>query len=155
MARATVYASIANGYQSGAFPARPYCLFADPDCFVAGDNITAVNVEVGVRGAIGERLAIAAAAFRTDYNLPYQISPTAGAGFDTRNAVLEQRTTGVEWEGSLPLGMFRLHTSLGWLNADFDDPDAAAPLTPGLTAAVSPELGFAGPGGGRVTLRVD
>ena len=29
-----VYGSIQSGYQGGQFPARPYCLFGDPNCFV-------------------------------------------------------------------------------------------------------------------------
>ncbi len=41
--RLSAYATTQSGYQSGQFPARPYCLFSDPSCFAASDNITAVN----------------------------------------------------------------------------------------------------------------
>jgi iron complex outermembrane receptor protein len=50
----TMYGAIQSGYQSGQFPARPYCLFgfldftqpgnvSQPNCFVASDNITATT----------------------------------------------------------------------------------------------------------------
>ncbi len=41
------------------------------------------------------------AVFYTDYSdLPYQVSATLpGAGFDTRNILVDQTSMGVEWEG--------------------------------------------------------
>ena len=154
--RLMVYAGLASGYQSGAFPARPYCLFADPECLIAGDNITAVNREVGIRGGIGEIVSGSISVFVTDYrNLPYQISTTAGAGFDTRNVILEQRSTGVEWEGVVRLSdAFSVRASLGLIDTNFDDSDAAAPLTPEVTASAVPELTFAAPRGSRVVARL-
>ena len=72
--RASVFANIANGYQAGQFPPRPYCLFgfidvsrpgnvSAPNCFAAGDHITAVNHEIGFKGSLGgtpgsQRLAV-------------------------------------------------------------------------------------------------
>ena len=68
----SVYGAIQNGYQSGQFPARPYCLFGDPTCFVAGENITAINYEVGLKGMVTDRFQMSAAVFFTQYDdLPY------------------------------------------------------------------------------------
>ena len=68
------------GYQSGQFPARPFCLFGDPNCFVASDNITAINYEAGIKGAPTNNFQMSAAVFYTQYkDLPYQVSTTAGA----------------------------------------------------------------------------
>ena len=80
--RMAAYATMQSGYQTGQFPARPYCLFVDPDCFTAGDNITALNYEIGVKGQPVDGLELSEAVFRTRYDdLPYQVSTTTGAGF--------------------------------------------------------------------------
>ena len=50
---------------------------------------------------------------------------------------------------------FFIHATLGYIDADVDDPEAVAPLTPDLTASVSPEYTFQTAGGGSVTLRAD
>jgi iron complex outermembrane receptor protein len=155
--RLTAYGSIQNGYQSGQFPPRPFCLFADPNCFVAGDNTTAINYEAGLKGQPFDNLQMSVAVFFTDYtDLPYQVSTTSGAGFDTRNIIVDQESIGVEWESSWALtDDFIIHATLGYIDADVDDPEAVAPLTPELTASLSPEYTFQTAGGGSVTLRAD
>jgi iron complex outermembrane receptor protein len=163
----TVYGAIQSGYQSGQFPARPFCLFGfldfsqpgnvrRPNCFVASDPITAVNYEVGFKGRALDNLLTSVAVFFTDYSdLPYQVSTTQGAGFDTRNIIVDQESWGVEWEGSWYVGGgFYLHSSLGYIDVDVNDPVAVAPLTPEWTASISPEL-VRSAGAGRVSLRVD
>ena len=51
---------------------------------------------------------------------------------------------------------FRLHSTLGYIDADVDDPNPStvAPLTPELTASVSPEISFPARRGD-ITLRAD
>ncbi len=165
--RMTMYGTIASGYQSGQFPPRPFCLFGDFDfgtgtlnpvnCFVANDNITAVNYEVGVKGTPTDNLQIAATAFFTDYSdLPYQVSTTEGMGFDTRNIIVDQESLGLEVEGTLILGEgFRIHGTLGLIDADVDDPVAVAPLTPETTISLSPEYTYTTPDGGEWVFRAD
>ncbi|MGH8198305.1 MAG: TonB-dependent receptor [Steroidobacteraceae bacterium] len=168
--RLTVYGTVQNGYQSGQFPPRPFCLFgfldftqpgnvSRPNCFVANDNVTALNFEVGLKGQPFDNLQMSIAVFYTDYSdLPYQVSTTAGGGgFNTVNIIVDQTSTGVEWEGTwLVTDAFRLHTTLGYIDADVKDPNpaAVAPLTPELTASVSPEFTFPF-AAGEVTLRAD
>lgn len=166
--RLTGYGSIASGYQSGQFPPRPFCLFgsldftqpgnvSQPNCFVANDNITAINYEVGIKGRPFDRLQLAVAAFYTDYSdLPYQVSTTTGAGFDTRNIIVDQESIGLEIEGSLAVtDNFFIHATFGTIDVDVDDPDAVAPLTPDITASISPEYSFSTRNGGSITLRAD
>jgi iron complex outermembrane receptor protein len=97
------------------------------------------------------------AVFFTDYSdLPYQVSTTAGAGFDTRNIIVDQESLGVEWESMLLVNdSFTVRTSLGYIDADVDDPDAVAPLTPELTFSLSPEFNMPMAGGGEMTFRAD
>ena len=166
--RLNVYGTVQNGYQSGQFPPRPFCLFgfldftqpgnvSQPNCFVANDNVTAVNYEVGFKGQPLDILQMSVSVFFTDYSdLPYQVSTTSGAGFDTRNIIVDQESLGVEWESTLLVGdNLTLHTSLGYIDADVDDPDAVAPLTPELTASVSPEFRLPMAGGAEMTFRAD
>jgi len=156
--RMTVYGAIQSGYQSGQFPARPFCLFGNPNCFVAPDNITAQNYEIGLKGQPFPNLEMSIAVFYTDYkDLPYQVSTTSGGGFSTVNIIVDQVSQGVEWEGTWQAtDNFRLHSSLGYIDVDVKDdtPFAAAPLTPEVTASLSPELmvPFAS---GELTLRAD
>ena len=51
---------------------------------------------------------------------------------------------------------FRLYTTLGYIDANVDDPNpaAVAPLTPELTASVSPEFKIP-TGSGEITVRAD
>ncbi|MGB5344779.1 MAG: TonB-dependent receptor, partial [Woeseia sp.] len=166
--RMNVYGTIQNGYQSGQFPPRPFCLFgsldftqpgnvSQPNCFVANDNITAVNYEAGVKGQPFDNLQMSFAVFYTDYSdLPYQVSTTTGSGFDTRNLIVDQTSTGLEWESTwLVNDTFNVHASLGLIDVDVKDPQAVAPLTPELTFSVSPEFTLPVSGGGEWTFRAD
>jgi iron complex outermembrane receptor protein len=163
--RMTAYGTVQNGYQSGQFPPRPFCLFGwffgvppAPYCFLANDNVTARNYEVGLKGQPLDNLEMSIALFYTDYSdLPYQVSTTSGAGFNTANIIVDQVSQGLEWEGTLVLGdNFRLHSTLGYIDADVKDPNpaAVAPLTPELTFSISPEYTIP-TGNGEVTLRAD
>jgi iron complex outermembrane receptor protein len=162
------YGAIQSGYQSGQFPARPYCLFgfldfdqpgnvSQPNCFVASDNITALNYEVGIKGQPVPKLSMSVAAFWTDYSdLPYQVSTTTGAGFDTRNIIVDQRSVGFEWEGTwFATKSFLLHSTLGYIDAEVDDPVAVAPLTPEITLSISPQYSWFSSAGGEFVFRVD
>ena len=166
--RMTAYATIQNGYQSGQFPPRPFCLFgfldftqpgnvATPNCFEANDNVTAVNYEVGLKGQPTRNLSMSLSLFLTDYSdLPYQVSTTTGAGFDTRNIIVDQESKGVEWESSLWLNDdLAVHTTLGYIDVNVDDPVAVAPLTPKWTASLSPEYTLRLRAGGDIGMRVD
>jgi iron complex outermembrane receptor protein len=163
-----LYGAIQSGYQSGQFPARPYCLFgfldftqpgnvSQPNCFVASDNITALNYEVGIKGQPVPKLSMSVAAFWTDYSdLPYQVSTTTGAGFDTRNIIVDQRSVGFEWEGTwFATRSFLLHSTLGYIDAEVDDPVAVAPLTPEITLSISPQFSWFTSAGGEFVFRVD
>ena len=169
--RLNLYGTIQNGYQSGQFPPRPFCLLGsffagfdplsdDPNyCFVANDNVTALNYEVGLKGQPLESLQMSVAVFYTDYSdLPYQVSTTAGGGgFTTVNIIVDQTSMGVEWEGIWQVtDAFRLHSTLGYIDVDVSGANetTVAPLTPELTASLSPEFEF-GLGDGTVTMRAD
>jgi len=164
----SVYGTIQNGYQSGQFPPRPFCLFgfldfdfpgnvSTPNCFEANDNVTAINYEVGLKGEPLPNLRMSLAVFYTQYtDLPYQVSTTQGAGFDTRNIIVDQDSLGFEWESSWIISdSFLLHATLGYIDADVDDPDAVAPLTPDWTASISPEYTLGLGNGGEVRFRAD
>ncbi len=156
-----VYGTIQSGYQSGQFPARPFCLFGDPDCFVASDNITAINYEVGIKGQPRSGFQMSAALFFTQYSdLPYQVSQTTGNGFNTVNLIVDQDSFGFEWENTLYLTEnFLFSASLGYIDVEVDGNSASnpvvAPLTPELTASISPELHVPLSGGGEIVLRAD
>ncbi len=150
--RASVFASIANGYQAGQFPPRPYCLFgfvdvsrpgnvSAPNCFVAGDHITAVNHEIGFKGTLGERLEVSASLFLTNYdNLPLSASDTSGAGFDTRNVIVGQRSAGIEWESRFELhSRLSIDTRIGYLDSNPEAEGIVPLLSPRWTISVSPE----------------
>jgi iron complex outermembrane receptor protein len=97
------------------------------------------------------------ALFLTDYSdLPYQVSTTSGAGFDTRNIIVDQRSTGFEWESDLFVTKgFYVHSSLGYIDADVDDPVAVAPLTPEVTFSISPVYTMSVGSRGRMVFRLD
>jgi iron complex outermembrane receptor protein len=170
--RMTLYGTIQSGYQSGQFPPRPYCLFGNVtdfgtspftvnpvNCFEANDNVTARNYEIGLKGRPLDNLQMSIALFYTDYkDLPYQVSTTAGGGgFNTVNLIVDQTSKGVEWESTWAVtDNFRLYTTVGYIDANVDDPNpaAVAPLTPELTASVSPEFTIP-TGSGEVTVRAD
>jgi iron complex outermembrane receptor protein len=154
------YGSVQSGYQSGQFPARPFCLFGDPECFVASDNITAVNYEVGLKGQVTDNFSMSVALFNTEYeDLPYQVSTTSEGGFDTSNLVVEQTSRGIEWESTLYFSDdFKVHTSLGYMDVDVDEQAGVkpvAPLTPDLTASISPSYEFELAGGAKISTRID
>ena len=164
----SAYGTIQNGYQSGQFPPRPFCLFgfldftqpgnvSVPNCFVANDNITAINYEAGIKGQPTNNLQISAAVFLTNYSdLPYQVSTTAVGGFDTRNIIVDQDSLGLEVEGSWAISEdFYLHGALGLIDVDVDDPDAVAPLTPEMTLTLSPEYSYETVNGGTMAFRLD
>jgi len=102
--------------------------------------------------------------FFTQYeDLPYQVSSTAGGGFNTGNVIVEQDSTGFEWENTLFLSdNFLFHATLGYIDVDVDDQlvnleiiTPVAPLTPELTFSISPEARFPTNGGGEIVLRAD
>ena len=157
-----VYGAIQNGYQSGQFPARPYCLFGGTavGCLEASENITAINYEVGIKGQPFERLQMSAALFFTQYSdLPYQVSSTTGEGFSTDNLIVDQDSFGFEWESTAYLtDNFFFHASLGYIDVDVDEQSGVkpvAPLTPELTFSISPELKVPMAGGGEFAFRID
>ena len=170
--RMTLYGTVQSGYQSGQYPARPYCLIGqyfgnggvlpEVNCFndhpALNENVTARNYEVGLKGQPLDNLQMSISVFYTDYtDLPYQVSSTTGTGFSTESIIVDQTSQGVEWESAWAVtDNFRLYTTLGYIDADVDDPNpaAVAPLTPELTASVSPELTIPA-GGGEVTVRAD
>ncbi len=169
--RTNVYGTIQTGYQSGQFPARPFCLFgfldftqpgnvSRPNCFVAqADNITATNFEAGFKGTPFDNLQMSIAVFYTQYeDLPYQVSDTTDTGFNTVNLIVDQDSFGVEWEGIWAINddLF-IHSSLGYIDVDVDsvNPFAVAPLTPELTATISPEYTMPLAGGAEVVWRAD
>jgi iron complex outermembrane receptor protein len=166
--RMTMYGTVQSGYQSGQYPARPYCLIGDfnfgtgvlarPNCFQAPDNITALNYEVGLKGQPFEFMQSSIAVFYTDYqDLPYQVSTTSGGGFSTANIIVDQDSMGVELENTFQFGSnFRLHTTLGYIDVDVkgNNSFAVAPLTPELTTSISPELTVP-MGSGELILRAD
>ena len=156
----SVYGAIQNGYQSGQFPARPFCLFGAPDCFQATDNITAINYEVGIKGQPTEWLQMSAAVFNTEYSdLPYQVSTTVGGGFSTVNLVVDQTSFGFEWESTAYFSdNFLFHATLGYIDVDVDQQQGVkpvAPLTPELTYSLSPEIRVPLASGATITLRAD
>lgn len=155
-----VYSSIQSGYQGGQYPARPYCLFGNPECFVASDNITAVNYEIGLKGEVTSDFNMSIALFNTNYeDLPYQVNTTSEAGFETRNLVVTQTSQGIEWESTAYFtDNFSLHTSLGYINVDVDEQDGVkpvAPLTPKFTASISPAYVFDLNDGSTINARID
>ncbi|MCP5091076.1 MAG: TonB-dependent receptor [Gammaproteobacteria bacterium] len=162
-----LYGTIQNGYQSGQFPARPFCLFGGTvvGCLEASDNITATNYEVGIKGQPFDRLQISAALFFTQYDdLPYQVSETTATGFDTSNLIVEQDSFGFEWESTAFITEnFLFHATLGYIDVDVEDQVNAtgdtvtpvAPLTPELTFSISPEARIPTDGGGEIVLRAD
>ena len=158
--RMNLYGAIQNGYQSGQFPARAFCLFGGPECYVAGDNVTATNYEVGLKGRPVDSLSMALAIFYTDYSdLPYQISDQAGgAGFNTINLIVDQKSSGFEWESHwAPTDNFMLHATVGYIKVSVKDPNpvVVAPLTPKWTVSISPEFTQNLSNGGEIVWRAD
>jgi iron complex outermembrane receptor protein len=165
--RMNLYGAVQTGYQSGQYPARAYCLFGAlgpngvtyPNCYVAGENVTAINYEVGLKGQPLDNLSMSAAVFYTDYSdLPYQVSSSSGAGFNTVNIIVDQTSTGFEWESSwTPTENFFLHATLGFIDVDVDNPNpnVVAPLTPDLTWSLSPQYTLPLQQGASLSFRAD
>jgi iron complex outermembrane receptor protein len=87
-------------------------------------NVTAINYEVGLKGELFDSLQLS-------IDLPYQVSATTGAGFNTQSIVVDQTSRGVELETAwAPTDNIRLHASVGYIDADVDDPNAAAVAPP-------------------------
>src|SRR3546814_9489875 len=74
----STYATVQNGYQSGQFPPRPFCLFgfldftqpgnvSTPNCFQANDNVTATNYEIGLKGRSEEHTSELQSLMRISY----------------------------------------------------------------------------------------
>ena len=170
--RMTMYGTVQSGYQSGQYPARPYCLIGqyfgnggvlpEVNCFndhpALNENVTALNYEVGLKGQPFDFLQTSIAVFYTDYtDLPYQVSSTTGTGFSTESIIVDQTSKGIELENTFQFGSyFRVHTTFGYIDVDVDgdNPFAVAPLTPEKTASISPEFTIP-TGGGELTLRAD
>ena len=158
--RLNFYGAVQNGYQSPQFDARPFSCIGVPGCYVAGDNVTAVNYEVGLKGRPVDTLSMSAAIFFTDYeDLPYQISDQqGGAGFNTINLIVKQETLGFEWESLwAPTDNFNLRLAVGYLDVDVKDPNpvVVAPLTPEWTGSLSPQFTQSLNNGGRIVWRAD
>ena len=69
---------------------------------MATDNVTAINYEVGMKGELLDNLQLSIAVFNTEYSdLPYQVSTTTGAGFNTQSIVVDQTSRGAELERHL------------------------------------------------------
>ena len=155
----TGYATIQSGYQSGQYPARPYCLFGDIECFVASDNITAVNYEVGIKGRVNEYFDVSVAVFNTDFDdLPYQVSKVTENGFETDNQIVTQTSRGIELDPTFNYGNFSMMASVGYMDVDVDEQDGykpVAPLTPDLTLAIGPSYTFDLEGGDAIRVRAD
>jgi iron complex outermembrane receptor protein len=126
---------------------------------VANDNVTAINYEVGLKGRPADRLSMSVAVFYTDYSdLPYQVSDNTGGGFNTVNIIVDQTSTGLEWESTwAPTDQFRLYAAIGFIDVDVDNPNPriVAPLTPELTATIGPEFTQPLSSGAEIVWRLD
>lgn len=174
----TGYATIQSGYQSGQYPARPFCLISEffgaggfddvnasvasvnaSNCFTASDNITATNYEVGIKGRINQYIDMSVAVFNTEFeDLPYQVSRVSEGGFDTANLVVEQTSRGVELDTTLNYGNFSMMTSIGYMDVDVEEQagfQPVAPLTPELTLAIGPSYTFELQDEGTIRVRAD
>ncbi|QKG72397.1 TonB-dependent receptor [Erythrobacter mangrovi] len=159
--RLDIYGTVARGYQSGQFPARP---FGGADTFFATDPVTAINYEAGIKGEPTDWLQMALSVFHTTYNsFPAQVSTIGPNGFITvTDDAGDLRSIGVEWEGNVRLGAFSLNTAVGYIDSTFRNVEPGssladgnrAALTPRWTVAVGPQVEF-DVGGGRITARAD
>ena len=172
----SVYGTVATGYQSGQFNPRPFCLFGEfigsffatgvsglpaENCFDQSlENITATNFEAGIRGTFFNRFRASLTGFHTEYeDLPLAVNTTSPVGFNTINAIVDQESDGIEFEGSLNVADgFFINATVGYLDADIDQtPEAqglAPVLTPEWTVSAGPEYSFP-MWGGNISLRVD
>lgn len=159
--RLNVYGTIARGYQSGQFPARP---FGGAATFFATDPVIATNYEAGIKGEPFTWLQMSLAGFYTNYSsFPAQVSTIGPNGFITvTDDAGDLRSIGVEWEGNVRLGVFSLNTAVGYIDSEFRNVEPGssltngdrAALTPRWTVAIGPQVEFS-TGGGTVTARAD
>ncbi|WP_435277111.1 TonB-dependent receptor [Psychrobium sp. nBUS_13] len=136
-----VYATIQKGYQTGGFPPRP---FGGAAQFVAFDETTAINYEVGFKGQVLDNLTLMTAVFYTKYSdlaLPYS-DPTAGGGFVTiiENAG-ESEAKGIEIEATLNVtDDFDIRAAFGYLDAEISQiDDGVTGIELGATPALTPK----------------
>lgn len=131
--RMSVYAQIQRGYQTGGFPPRP---FGGPQDFEPFDEQTALNYEVGFKGAVADFWTILFAAFWTQYDdLALSISVPQAGGFVTfvENAG-ESRSRGIEIESQMAFANgFFFNGSLGYLDSEITQVNLPEP---GSTSAI-------------------
>jgi len=136
-----LYAQIQKGYQTGGFPPRP---FGGAAQFVAFDETTAINYEVGFKGQVLDNVSLMTAVFYTKYNdlaLPFNDS-TAGGGFVT---IIENAGTsvakGIEIESTINVtDDFEIRTAVGYLDAEITHLDAGVTgIQLGATPALTPK----------------
>lgn len=167
----STFATVARGFQSGQFPARPFFAAFANDLFAATDPVIATNYEGGIKGEPFEWLQMSLSGFYTEYDdFPGQVSFTDATGFNTATITADSRAFGVEWEGNFNFGNFSLNTSVGFIDAEFtnvpipigavvdadssiNDGDTPA-LTPRWTVAIGPQYTFNLPTGD-LTTRLD
>jgi iron complex outermembrane receptor protein len=159
----TAYATIARGYQSGGYPARPY---GGADTFKPYNPVIATNYEVGIKGEPFPFLQEELTLFNTEYkDLTAQVSQVTNAGFSTitQNAG-KARSYGLEWESRARLGYgFFFNTSVGYDDAKYTQVkegsslkvDDTPALTPKWTISAGPAYTLALTGGGSVAMRAD
>ncbi len=159
----TAYATIATGYQSGGYPARPY---GGASIFKPYNPVTATDYEVGLKGEPFPFLQEELTVFDTEYkDLTAQVSEVTASGFSTitENAG-RARSYGVEWESRARLlAGFFFNTSVGYDDAKYTQVKAGSSLkvddtpalTPKWTIAAGPEYDLTVGGGGSVAMRVD
>jgi len=139
-----VYGAIQSGYKPGGLPPRP---FGGPANFIASNETTATNYELGLKGQFGDSLDLSVALFSTEYedlNLP--ISDTSGVGFETGLAFNNKsEAKGVEVESTLIVtDNFRINASVGYIKAEITEvlggiSGVSTNIVAGDTPALTPE----------------
>ncbi|TMP75043.1 TonB-dependent receptor, partial [Pseudoalteromonas ruthenica] len=87
------------------------------------------------------------------------VNVVTDSGFDTNNLIVEQTSRGIEFESTyMVTDNFTVHSSLGYMDVDVEEQNGVkpvAPLTPELTAAISPSYAFELSNSALLTTRVD
>jgi len=162
--RINFYTQVQKGYQPGQFPPRP---FSGAAAFVVSPEQTAINYEVGVKGALADNLTVMLSAFWTKYrdlNLPF--SDTGGVGFETSVPTGDSRSRGFELEAVFePFEGFAINTAVGYNDAEIIDIPAGADagvglgdapaLTPEWTLSLAPNYRAPLANGGALQFNVD
>ena len=163
-ANLNLFASYARGYQAGGYPPRP---FGGPATFVAFDPTFADSYELGLKGALGDRLRLNASVFHVRYtDLVVQVNELIEQGFLTLSQNAAASTaTGAEFEGVWqPTPALGVEFAIGYLNIEISEVDErvqgiakgdSPALTPNYTASISPRYEWALAGGASVNLRAD